>query len=418
MRLLHTSDWHLGHSLHGQGREHEHAQFLQWLLEALGREGADALIVSGDVFDTSNPSAQAQAVWYRFLAQARRRYPHLSIAVIGGNHDSASRLEAPRALLEEGFEIQVVGGLPRRPDGSLDADRLLVPLRRRGGEVAAWLAAVPFLRAADLPAADRAAADQGDGDELVDGVRRVYAEILEAARRRREGGQALVATGHCYVAGTALSELSERKVLGGNQHALPADLFCADVAYVALGHLHLAQSVSGADHLRYSGSPLPLALSEARYPHQVVLVELDGEHLAGWQPLRVPRAVELLRVPDAGAAPLPDVLAALARLERAGAVPEREWPYLEVAVAISRPEPDLRRQLEDALDGKAARLLRFSVERSGGRAGGPAEADLRDLKPEEVFLSRYRRDHEAAPPPELLAAFHELVEEAAHRLTD
>src|SRR5690606_38813120 len=103
--------------------------------------------------------------------------------------------------------------------------------------------------------------------------------------------------GHCYMTGTRLSELSERRILGGNQHALPVDLFPDDVAYVALGHLHLAQRV-GADHVRYAGSPIPLSFGERHYPHQVLLVDLRGERVAGIEPLRVPRSVDLLRVPE------------------------------------------------------------------------------------------------------------------------
>ncbi|NPC81309.1 exonuclease subunit SbcD, partial [Pyxidicoccus fallax] len=98
MRLLHTSDWHLGHTLYDVSREAEHAAFLDWLLETLEAESVDALLVAGDIFDTANPSAEAQAAWYHFVARARRRLPRLDVVVIGGNHDSAARLDAPDPL--------------------------------------------------------------------------------------------------------------------------------------------------------------------------------------------------------------------------------------------------------------------------------------------------------------------------------
>ena len=441
MRLLHTADWHLGHTLHEIGREREHGLFLDWLLDTLGAAEVDALLIAGDVFETANPTAEAQAAWYRFLARARARFPRLHIVVIGGNHDSAARLDAPNPILQE-LTVRVVGGLPRRSSGdgegrsgatagALDLDRLLVPLERRDGSVGAWVAAVPFLRPVDLPpvpigatagagateARGEEGAGGGGGDRLVEGVRRIYQEVLDAARSRRQPGQALLAMGHCYLVGTTVSELSERKILGGHQHALPVDLFAEDVAYVALGHLHLAQMVGGRPGVRYSGSPIPLALSENEYPHQVCLVDLDGERLAGVRPLAVPRTRTILRIPYEGPRPLDEVLALLATLPPADPkTPAELRPLLEVRVLLDRPEPALRRRIEPALEGKGVRLVKITPELAG-RTQALAElaphVRLAELRPEDVFIERYRRDFGALPPDELLAAFHELVEQVA-----
>ncbi len=409
MRIVHTSDWHLGQTLHSMPRDHEHEAFLAWLLDTLESCRADALLISGDVFETANPPARAQELWYGFIAGARRRLPGLDLVVIGGNHDSAARLDAAGPVLRE-LGVRVVGSLRRDGSGGVDAGAHLAPLRDAGGEVAAWVAAVPFLRAADLPPGS------GGGDPLVEGVRAVYRDVLEAARARREPGQALVAMGHCYLAGTALSELSERKILGGNQHALPPDLFPDDVAYVAVGHLHLAQAVGRGGRVRYSGSPLPLSLAEAPYPHQVVLVELDGERLAGVRPLAVPRAVEIVRVPERGAAPPAEALERLRGLPPLETAPEDPFrPYLEVRLLLERPEPGIRREVEEALEGRAPRLLKLTVEYPGdGRSLGEAAPgrSLEELTPEQVFRARYARDFEGDPPPELLEAFHELLEAA------
>ena len=157
MRIIHTSDWHLGHTLHGLPREYEHACFLDWLLATIHEHAVDALIITGDVFETHNPAATAQATWYRFLATAKRQCPDLDILVVGGNHDSAERLNAPVPILDA-FGIHVVGGLARLPDDRLDLDRLVVPLCCQG-EVAAWVAAVPFLRPADLRGIDNTRQD-------------------------------------------------------------------------------------------------------------------------------------------------------------------------------------------------------------------------------------------------------------------
>ena len=126
LRILHTSDWHLGHTLHDLDRQHEHDHFLSWLIDVLGKEQIDSLLITGDLFDSANPSAQSQARWFGFLARIRALYPRLDILVIGGNHDSAARLDAPRPILES-MNINIIGGLPRDEDGVIEMDKLLVP---------------------------------------------------------------------------------------------------------------------------------------------------------------------------------------------------------------------------------------------------------------------------------------------------
>jgi len=408
LRILHTADWHLGHSLHSFSREYEHRCFLDWLLDTLEQELADALIIAGDVFDSANPPASAQQLLYHFLAQARQRCPSLDIVMVAGNHDSPARLEAPRSLLA-GMGIHVVGTLPGTARGGIDLDRLLVPLTNRDGKVQAWCAALPFLRPADLPAVGDEALDP-----LVEGVRRVYGRVIASARERLGPGQALVATGHCYMVGTRLSELSERKILGGNQHALPVDIFPEDLSYAALGHLHLAQTVGRQETVRYSGSPIPLSLGEDRYPHQVVRVDLEGGRCLAMTPLPVPRSVAILRLPGNGPGPLKAVMALLRSLDLPTGTPAQTWPFLEIAVHLERPEPGLRRQLDEALAGKAIRLLKISSYypgTGGALADAIPESHLQELTPDEVFMRRYWQKHGNDPPAELLAAFHALLED-------
>lgn len=112
MRLLHTSDWHLGQEFHEHPRDHEHEAFLGWLADALEEHRIDALIVAGDIYDSQNPPIAAQKQLYRFIAGIRGRMPKLDIVLVGGNHDSAGRLEAPGPLLEP-LGVRVVGSLAR-----------------------------------------------------------------------------------------------------------------------------------------------------------------------------------------------------------------------------------------------------------------------------------------------------------------
>ncbi|HYD55044.1 MAG TPA: exonuclease SbcCD subunit D C-terminal domain-containing protein [Gemmatimonadaceae bacterium] len=403
LRVLHTADWHLGHQLHGFDRAHEQARILAWLLDTIEAERVNALLVAGDVFDSANPPTEALAHWYRFLGDAWRRFDHLQVVVIGGNHDSPARLDATDPFLRALDRLHVLGGAQRR-DGVLDLDRHVVPLGDGAGRRAAWVAAVPHLRASET----------GTGDEqtVAAGVRRVYDGVLDRIRARREPGQAIIAMGHLYLVGGQVSSLSERRLSMGNELAVGHDLFPAEVTYAALGHLHLAQPVGGKEHIRYAGSLMPLSLSEREYPHQALLAVLDGEQLVEVRELRAPRLVELPRIPTRGTATVEEALAAIRELPARADGDPGELPLLEVEVRVEKPEPGLRQRVDEALQGKAARLARLGVTLTGtGAALGDVEVrSIADVRPEEVFRRRWARDHQGAPTPELVAAFDELLD--------
>jgi len=366
LRIFHTADWHLGHHLHGVSRQLEHQQFLDWLLDELHNKQADALIVAGDIFDSANPSSAAQSQLYDFLVKARNRLPNLNIVLIGGNHDSASRLDAPSPILNA-LGVTVVGGLPRDEQGNIDWDRLLVPLTNAAGDVKAWCGAMPFLRNADLPGSEQ------DTDPLIFGMKTLYAELFSQLQQKAGNAESLILTGHCYMVNGAVSELSERKILGGNQHALPVELFPDDIAYVALGHLHLAQKVGANEHIRYSGSPIPLSFDETDYLHQVVQVDVRAGQPVATAAVKIPRSVQLLRIPNGkDFAVLSDVIGHLESLILDDLPIERR-PLLELRIRLEKPEPGLRQQIEDVIAKLPVRLLKISTAYSGNekKPGGP-----------------------------------------------
>jgi exonuclease SbcD len=410
MRLLHTSDWHLGQTLHNFDRTYEHQRFLDWLLDTLVAEQADALLIAGDIFDNSNPSAASQRQLYRFLQQARARLPQLDIVVIAGNHDSPGRLEAPGPLLEA-HGTRVVGHVVRKDDGEIDLERLLVPLTGADGAVKAWCVAVPFLRPGDVP---RVAAETEDGspvDAYLSGIALLYQQAHELARSRCSNGEAILAMGHCHMVGGDSSPDSERRILIGGTEALPATMFDPGIAYAALGHLHLAQKVGKQEHLRYSGSPLPLSFAEIGYQHQVLRIDLDGGKAKEIAPLHVPRAVELLRVPPQPG-PLKQVIAELVGLDVPEA-PLHQQPYLEVRVLLEGPEPSLRAQVEAALEGKPVRLAKIEPTRRVVTTTGPESAlsldQLAQLQPDDIFQRLWRQRFGEDAPADQLAAFAELL---------
>ncbi|WP_279465068.1 exonuclease SbcCD subunit D C-terminal domain-containing protein [Aeromonas veronii] len=402
MKILHTADWHLGHQLHGHDRRFEHDAFLDWLSDTLKAREIDALLVAGDLFDTANPPASAWQQLYRFLARLRAEMPQLNMVLIGGNHDSPSKLDAPHELLRA-FDLHLMGSISRDSEGKLDTDRLLVPLQDKEGNIAAWCAAVPFLRSSDL----RVESLEEGQDRLIEGVRQVYAEVLAEGRARCGAELPLIAMGHAYLAAGQLSELSERRVLGGNQHALPADLFVS-ADYTALGHLHLAQSPATGVH--YSGSPLPLSLAEANYNHQVLEVTFAGGKLAGLERIPVPRAVEMIRLPQS---PLDDALNAIASLELP-ACPQEVQPFLEVRLLLPKPEARIRERILAAIADKPVRLARISTQYQGsgeGLADGRERRRLDELSPTEVFRLCYQRQFEGEPEAQLVASFEEILEQ-------
>ena len=267
IRILHTADWHLGQTFFGYDRVEEHTHFLQWLVRELKENKIDVLLIAGDIFDVSNPSAASQHMFYRFIRQVTEENPKLQLVVVAGNHDSAARLEAPLPLLQEmRTEIR---GIVRRHEGEIDYDHLIVELKNSEGEVEALCLAVPFLRQGDYPVVTT------DGNPYAEGVKELYARLQERALQRRKDGQALVAVGHLQATGSEIAErdFSERTIIGGLECVSP-DAFTEQIAYTALGHIHSPQNV-GKGMVRYCGTPLKYSFSETDQEKTITVVEME-----------------------------------------------------------------------------------------------------------------------------------------------
>lgn len=399
MRLIHTSDWHLGQTLHGQDRDHEHLAFLTWLLDQLEQQQADALLIAGDLFDTVNPPLLAQQRLYDFIVAAHQRLPGLEIVMIAGNHDSGSRIELPAALLER-LNTHARGRIRWVDEQTLDSDHLLLPLHDATGQLAAWCIALPFLRPAEVTGGAR-------GDQYLAGVLQVHQALIEAALAWRQPGQALVAISHAHMAGGAVSADSERNLIIGTAEALPASLFPESLAYVALGHLHRPQKVAGQEWIRYSGSPLPLSFAEVDYPHQILRIDLENGQLAAIEALAVPRSVGMQRI---GPLPLEETLVRLNALVPC-TLPREQQPWLEVRVSLAAPQPDLRQQIEQALQGKGYRLVRIASQYH--RAEATADTETQDLQlpdPESLFRQSWQTRYGQPADAKVMADFKALLE--------
>lgn len=416
MKVLHTADWHLGQSFFGFDRHKEHQDFLVWLLGEIKSQQPDALLIAGDVFDTVNSSAAAQAQYFDFLASASKACPNINIVIIAGNHDAGSRLEAPKGPLHS-LRISVIGTVGRDDFGAIDFEKFLVPLRDANNRVQGIVIAVPFLRPSDVPLVS------GASDAYLDGIREFYRAVTERACRMRDAhwpNVPLIAMGHCHLSGGDESKDSERRLVIGGSEALNCDVFSDDLAYVALGHLHLPQHFRDGS-IRYSGSPIPLSFSEINYPHHVLRLTFDRSRLDTVDALVIPRSTQLLCVPVEGYAPIDEVLAQLAELQVDPQLSPEEYPFLEVRVLEDQPDPTRRRKIDQSLEGKNLRLASIKVDYPGRSIcqepdmSSQSFQDLRSFQPEDVFLGAYQERYGTAPDETIVTAFREILLQESHQ---
>ncbi|MDR1919887.1 MAG: exonuclease SbcCD subunit D C-terminal domain-containing protein [Tannerellaceae bacterium] len=393
MRLIHTADWHIGQNFFEFDRKAEHLQFLAWLKKQLADLSIDVLLIAGDVFDSPNPSAESQKIFYRFLREVTAEHPGLQIVITAGNHDSGARLEAPNPLLEE-MKITVRGTIRRTSEGAIDYAQLIVPLKE-GDRIAAWCLAVPYLRQGDYP----------EADSYAQGVGELYRLLYESVADK---SLPVVAMGHLQATGSEISDndRSERTVIGGLESVSP-EAFSQDIAYTALGHLHRAQRVSGRENVRYSGAPLPMSFAEKNNRQGVTLVEISQEQTR-IEPIRFEAPVRLLSIPQTPQQ-LPEILEAI-RLLPDGEITATS-PYLEVKVLITEPEPSLRFQIEEALKDKSVRLARIAslTPQSEKEIPPISYEELQSINPIDMALDLFKRRFGGEEMPEAMRALLENI---------
>ena len=402
IRILHTADWHLGQTFFGYDRTEEHEVFLNWLAEEIRQKEIDALIIAGDVFDVSNPSAASQSMYYQFIYRVTAENPYLQIVIVAGNHDSAARLEAPLPLLQA-MRTEVRGVVRKLEGGEIDYDHLTVELKNRQGEVELLCMAVPFLRQGDYPAV------QTEGNPYAEGVRELYAQLLQRLWKRRTENQAILAIGHLQATGSEIAEkdYSERTVIGGLECVSP-EAFSEQIAYTALGHIHKAQRVSGRENVRYAGSPIPMSFAEKHYHHGVVMVTFDGGCAVDIERLECPKLIPLVSVPNGEPVSPEAILKALKELPETEAVA----PYLEVKVLLEEPEPMLRQEIENALADKNYRLARI-VSTYRTDIGNTVKENenwkrgLQEMFPLQIAQSAFEKIYQVEMPVELTGLFEE-----------
>lgn len=401
MKLLHTADWHIGQQFHGYDRKLEHLHFFDWLKKTIKTQEIDVLLIAGDVFDSPNPSAESQRLYYSILKALSTENPQLQIVIIAGNHDSAGRLEAPSVLLEE-MNIHVRGSVKKKDKGEIDYENLFIPLKKNN-VTEAWCIAVPYLRQGDYPTAENYNA----------GVTSMYNSLYENLIKIKQKNQAIIFMGHLQATGSEVSEddRSERTIIGGLEAISPNMFDHPDVVYTALGHLHKAQRVSKKENVRYAGSPLPMSFAEKFYKQGANLIEINENKLLSIDRLEYQPLISLVSIPKE-AKPLAEVLEELSQLEEGEKTDTS--PFLEVKVLITEPEPSMRHQIEEALSDKKARLVvatPFKQQVHTNKTNTISYERLKTLTPLEMAEDIFSKSYGTEMPEKLKSLIVEVMEE-------
>ena len=384
MRILHTADWHIGQRLHERQRTDEHEKFLEWLLNTIQAHQVELLLVSGDIFDTSLPSAESTNLYYRFLYRLFDE-TDTDTVITAGNHDSARHLEAPREFLKMG-RIHVVG-LAEEPE------KCVFTFPRKKPRVA--VAAVPYLSESDLR--HRSYQTEVERNERYrEWLKTFYADCVAAMPPELPK----ILMGHLFVQGGTVTD-SERNIQIGGATAIHATDFPEDVNYVALGHLHRPQTIRGTDYpIRYSGSPIPLRFNETSYRKKVYLLELsDDGTLVCDKEIKVPIFKELCTVEGNETSVLSDA--------RTG---DWDGKYIQVRLKLDAPRVGISDEIRKAFNDRGGDVL--SVELELPEAKQVPTISVGDMKrPEEIFKQFHKSKFEGVPPDETLAqTFNELVQ--------
>ena len=398
MKILHTSDWHIGRALYDRKRYEEFEAFLNWLADLVAEEKIDVLLVAGDVFDNSTPSNLAQKLYYRFLCRVAA-LGHCHVVIIAGNHDSPSFLNAPRELLVS-LDVHVVGYASDSPE-----DEVIV-IHGPDGEPRLIVCAIPYLRDREIRKAEAGESIEDKDRKLIEGIRTHYRRVCEAAEEKQkmlEKPVPIVAMGHLFAAGgQTVDGDGVRKLYIGSLAQVRTDVFPECIDYLALGHLHIPQMVGGSEFIRYCGSPVPMGFGEADQEKGVVLVRFS-DMAPTVTSIPIPRFQELKALRG-------DWQSIAEGIEAMKSEGSRAW--VEVVYEGDDIAGNLRERLDEAIEGTDIEILRIVNDRLRERVMGGAvpEESLDDMDVTEVF-ERCLQAHDVPEDQHssLLSAYQEVV---------
>lgn len=414
MKILHTSDWHLGQSFFTKSRKEEHQGFIDWLLQQVAAEQVDAVIIAGDIFDTGTPPSYAREMYNQFVVDMQQL--NCVLVVLGGNHDSVSTLNESKQILAclNTFVVASTG---------IATDEQVFTIPDKLGQPGAILCAVPFIRARDV--LQSAAGETGlqKRQALGDAIKQHYQTLYQIALLKQKEQKAnglnipIIATGHLTALGVSQSE-SVRDIYIGTLDGFAADGFpLAD--YIALGHIHKPQIVAKSEHIRYCGSPIPLSFDELGTKKQVMLVEFTGAKRTRLTPINIPvfQPMQVLK------GDLLAITAALQSFKHKDATELACWLCLEVDSQDYLS--DLQQRIQDITQGVNVEVLQLRRSRNQRRQllSQMQSETLAELTPQDVFEKRlamevFDTEDEQETLGQVRQRFSQILSEVAHKGTD
>ncbi len=371
MKILHTSDWHIGKRLYDRDTENEHQQFFDWMIETINQKKVDLLLVSGDIFDIAYPSNSSLQLYYRTLTRIANSYCK-HVIITGGNHDSVSTMNAPRQILEM-LQMHVVGGVTD------DLKDEIIEIRNENEQTELVVCAVPFLRDRDIRKSVPGETIDEKNKQMRDGIIAHYQQLANEVSLFHEQKIPIIAMGHLFMAGASTSD-SEREIYIGNLEKLTNTNFPDIFDYVALGHIHRPQKIGGSETIRYSGSPIPLSFSERNDTKEIVLLDFQNNKLQNIESLHVPVFRKLMQIKGT-------LAKIILKLE---SVAEDDNTWYEIFVQEKEYDPTVIQRFERFMDEKKQlEILHYRVLfESNQQSINDLYVDaplLKDLKETEVF---------------------------------
>lgn len=386
MRIIHTSDWHLGQYFYGKNRANEHQQFLTWLLTQVKSHNIDAIIVAGDIFDTATPPSYARQIYFNFISEIQSL--NCQLVILAGNHDSVSMLAESKDLLSA-LSTRVIANVSDLDNNENLAEQVFI-LKNSNKEPKAVICAVPFIRPRDVIKSQQGQSASDKSLSLQQAIVNHYQALFEHAQQLVKESKLdlpIIATGHLTALGVTSSD-SVRDIYIGTLEALPSNAFPA-ADYIALGHIHRAQKVGKTEHIRYCGSPIALSFDEAKQSKRVLMVDFDSNHLTSVTDLIVPCFQPLAMVKTSLQELSQVVEKLLAELNLRAEESKKLW--LDIELIDSDRLSDLQSRIETLVEDFPVEILlvrRAKQVRQQLMAAQQDNSTLSELTLDDVFSSR------------------------------
>lgn len=397
MKILHTSDWHLGHRLHEQSQYEEQSQFLDWLEAYIKDEAVSVLLVSGDIFDSGVPSTQSQKMYYDFLIRLTQT-PCKHVIITGGNHDAPGTINAPKELLSA-LSVHVIGKVTENIGDEV--------FQLSVGDEQVIIAAVPYLRDQDIRKAVAGESFGEIGDRYKMALVKHYTEVGAYCEGLKTENVPVIGMGHLFAIGGSTSE-SEQSIYIGNLGDIGAADFPEVFDYIALGHLHRPQKAGGTNHIRYSGSPTILSFSEIGYDKNVILIESDGIKPLAIENILLPKFREVLRVSGS-------VAECITHLKKIDKTTYSLKPWVEVVIDNTVNTKIENQEINRAAEDLDLEVLKISLKNEREAIGLEAliesSKQIKELQPMEVFKMKCKeQDFDIEKNVEIFDAFNEVLQ--------